>query len=324
MLTQEELLFLIIWIVNFVITLLYFLWGTQILVPIWNTWRKQESQEERKEPQESRVTWGIRCAVMILCPIVGPLFFLCSHVVYRTIFRQHVDLEDVIFSKERVKTHLKADEERERNMVPLEEALAVSDKKNLRMLMMNVIRGDLQESLESIMLALNSEDSETSHYAASVLRDELNNFRTNVQRLQQEVKNESQEEAEYEEMLIDYMKGILRQRIFTDIEQENFVKLLDETAQSLYEKNRAGMTRQRYESVCIQLMEEREFEKAEIWCKRLKEQYPGELVSYTCELKLYFKMNDKEKFFAVMEELKQSDTVIDSEILEVLRIFSLS
>ena len=63
------------------------------------------------------------------------------------------DLEDVIFSKERIKTHLKADEERERNMVPIEEALAVSDRKNLRMLMMNVIRGDLKDSLESIMLA---------------------------------------------------------------------------------------------------------------------------------------------------------------------------
>ena len=68
-------------------------------------------------------------------------------------FRQEVDLEDVIFSKERIKTHLKADEERERNMVPIEEALAVSDRKNLRMLMMNVIRGDLKDSLESIMLA---------------------------------------------------------------------------------------------------------------------------------------------------------------------------
>ena len=38
-------------------------------------------------------------------------------------------------------------------MVPIEEALAVSDRKNLRMLMTNVIRGDLKDSLESIMLA---------------------------------------------------------------------------------------------------------------------------------------------------------------------------
>lgn len=55
-------------------------------------------------------------------------------------------------------------------MAPLEESLAVSDKRNMRMLMLNVIRGDMQKSLESITMALNSEDSETSHYAASVLQ----------------------------------------------------------------------------------------------------------------------------------------------------------
>ena len=132
----------------------------------------------------------------------------------------------IIFSKERVKTHAKADEERERNLVPLEEALAVSDKKNLRMLMLNVIRGDLQDSLESIALALNSSDSETSHYAASVLRDELNDFRVNVQKIYTDMKEEKEEQTDAETMLIDYMKRILCQKVFTEIEQAKFVQMM--------------------------------------------------------------------------------------------------
>ena len=110
-----------------------------------------------------------------------------------------------------MQTHLKADEERERNMAPLEESLAVSDKRNLRMLMLNVIRGDMQKSLESITMALNSEDSETSHYAASVLRDELNDFRANVQKMYTQMQQESETEIDYEEMLIDYMNRVLSQ-----------------------------------------------------------------------------------------------------------------
>lgn len=101
----------------------------------------------------------------------------------KVFFRQNVDLEDVIFSKERVKTHLRADEEREGNLVPIEEALAISDKDSLRTLVMNVVRGDVQNSLASISLALNSEDTETSHYAATVLRDALNDFRKRAQEL---------------------------------------------------------------------------------------------------------------------------------------------
>lgn len=317
--SHDEMVFVIVWILNLVAAVLYYFWGAGILaLP------GRRLNHERYEKNSGRVCPAllIRCAVMILCPVVGALFFLLGHLIYRTVFRQKVDLADVIFSKECVRTHLRADEERERNMVPLEEALAVSDRKNLRMLMLNVIRGDLQDSLESVMLALNSEDSETSHYAASVLRDELNNFRTNVGRLHQEIQEETEEETEGEELLLDYMNGILKQNVFTDIELKRFVGISEETARSLYKKNPGRMTPQRYEGICLQLLGQNQFEKAEIWCTRLKEQYPQQLAAYTCSLKLYFKMNNKERFFAVMEELKQSDVVIDSETLEIIRIFS--
>ncbi len=55
-----------------------------------------------------------------------------------------------------------ADEEQERNVVPIEEALAISDRDSLRTLIMNVVRGDVTDSLGSLALALDSEDTETS------------------------------------------------------------------------------------------------------------------------------------------------------------------
>ena len=177
--SHETLTFVVLWIVNALIALIYLLIGALVYVPACDL--KQEQGEEVQ--YDNRRAFLIRFIVMVLCPVVGPAFFLCSYLLFKTVFRQAVDLEDVVFGKERVRTHLKADEERERNIAPLEEALAVSDKRNLRMLMLNVIRGDLQKSLESITMALNSEDSETSHYAASVLCDELNKFRSQVQKM---------------------------------------------------------------------------------------------------------------------------------------------
>ena len=222
--TRAEYLFVIVWIINFIISVLYYLWGALFYVPA----REHQDKNEEEYLHDNRRTYLIRVIVMVLCPIVGPLFFLVSHLIYMTIFRQEVDLDDVIFSKERVKTNVKADEERERNLVPIEEALAVSDKKNLRMLMLNVIRGDLQDSLESISLALNSEDSETSHYAASVLRDELNDFRVTVQKIYTDMKEEEPDQTDSEEMLIDYMNRILCQKVFTEIEQAKFVMMMEE------------------------------------------------------------------------------------------------
>ena len=316
--TRAEWLFVIVWIINFIISVLYYLWGALFYVPA----RDHQDKDEAEYLHDNRRTYLIRVIVMVLCPIIGPLFFLISHLIYMTIFRQEVDLEDVIFSKERVKTNAKADEERERNLVPLEEALAVSDKKNLRMLMLNVIRGDLQDSLESISLALNSEDSETSHYAASVLRDELNDFRVKVQKIYTDIKEEKPEQTDSEEMLIDYMNRILCQKVFTEIEQAKFVNIMVEAAESIYQKNASRMLPQRYEAVCLRLIEQKQFERADLWCERLAKQFPDELVSYTCRLKLYFKENDRDRFFLVMDQLKKSDIIIDNETLELIRVFS--
>ena len=316
--TRAEWLFVIVWIINFIISVLYYLWGALFYVPA----RDHQDKDEAEYLHDNRRTYLIRVIVMVLCPIIGPLFFLISHLIYMTIFRQEVDLEDVIFSKERVKTNAKADEERERNLVPLEEALAVSDKKNLRMLMLNVIRGDLQDSLESISLALNSEDSETSHYAASVLRDELNDFRVKVQKIYTDINEEKPEHTDSEEMLIDYMNRILCQKVFTEIEQAKFVNIMVEAAESIYQKNASRMLPQRYEAVCLRLIEQKQFEQADIWCERLAKQFPDELVAYTCRLKLYFKENDRDRFFLVMDQLKKSDIIIDNETLELIRVFS--
>ena len=71
---------------------------------------------------------------------------------------------------------------RENMTSPSRMLLKITDKNSLRTFIMNVIRGGLtQIRLSSIALALNSEDSETAHYAASVLQDVLSEFRSNVQ-----------------------------------------------------------------------------------------------------------------------------------------------
>ncbi|MBQ8640136.1 MAG: hypothetical protein IJ468_13300 [Lachnospiraceae bacterium] len=263
----------------------------------------------------------LRAAVMLLCPVAGPLFFAVGFVLNRLFFRKEVDLADVIFSKTRVKTYLRADEELERNLVPLEEAIAVTDTANLRTLMMNVVRGDIQKSLSSISLALNSEDSETSHYAASVLQDALNDFRANVQKNYQQMKKEENDPVSYGPMLIDYMNQVLEQRVFTDMEQKTFVLIMDDVSEMLYQKDPERMTSAYFEAVSMRLLEVRQFELCKKWCERAMLQYPNTLASYTCQLKFYFTAEEKEEFFRVLSALRASAIVIDNETLELIRVF---
>lgn len=316
--TDKECFFVIVCLVNAAISVLYLVWGICVAVPAKNA----AQGEENPVLHDNRRAYVIRFIVMLLCPVTGPLFFLGSHLLFLLFFRREVDLEDVVFSKERIRQHLKADEERERDIVPVEEALAVSDQKYLRGLMLKVLRGDIQKSLEAITLALDSEDSETSHYAASVLQDELNEFRTYVQKLYVEMQHEEEDETDCEEMLIGYMDAVLKQKVFTGVEQSQFVEMMDEAAQELYRKDIAKMTPAYYEAVILRSLELKLFEQAGVWCQRLEEAYPDQLTAYSCRMKLYYTEGKRKQFFEVIDQIKKSEIVIDSETLEFIRIFS--
>lgn len=305
--------FIFVLIGNAAITLLY---------SIWNLFRAKEKSR----------SWMIRACIILLCPLAGLGYFLLSWLLYRLVFHVKVDLSDVVFSKERVKTATKADEELERNFVPLEEAIVVTDKRNLRELMLNVIRGDYRDSLPSIALALNSSDSETSHYAASVLQGALNDFRADVQKDYQKIMDALEKpdreldptgNAEVNAAaLIEFMNEMLQKRVFTQLEQTHYAHLMDEVGEKLYFSQIYHMDSGLLEEIALRLLEIQDFTLCEKWCLRIGELYPDTLSAFTTRLKLYFSNGEREKFFEVMEQLKKTDIVIDRETLELIRAFS--
>lgn len=300
--TDQVKLFICVLIINTLIVLVYLL---------LNRFRRKKVNRG----------YAIRAAVMFLCPVVGPAFFLLAQLWYVVFFSEPVDLEDVVFSKERVHTFIHAEEERERNIVPLEEAIEITNTSELRSLMMNVVRGDIHKSLASIALALNSEDTETAHYAASVLQDALNDFRINVQKQRQVILEGGENASICSEILIDYMNQVLEQRVFNDMEQKTYVSMLDEICDMFYERDREHMTSAQFEAVALRLLEIEDYDNCRKWCDRAEYHFPNTLATYTCQLKLYFNSGQQKRFFEVIEALKKSAVVVDSETLELIRVF---
>ncbi|MDR0949857.1 MAG: hypothetical protein LBM69_10130 [Lachnospiraceae bacterium] len=310
---RQETMILAAIAINTILGLLYMLWGCFLLGFI----RKKRNSEKTTR----KFMHFFRAMIIIASPIVGISFFGFGYLWQKIFFRRDVDLTAVIFSKEHVETQMKADEERGRNLAPVEEALAVSDKDSLRMLMMNVIRGDIRKSLAAISLALNSEDSETAHYAASVLRDELNGFRMQVQRIIKEIKNEEENQVSLCIMLLEYMNGVLAQGVFSELEQLTFVRQMEEVIQILYDKDSTKVESRHFEWICMRLMECKEFELMQKWCDRQMREFPDELPSYVCMLKLYYSIMNRERFFEVLNNLKKSNIVLDNATLDLMRLF---
>ena len=301
--TKALMIFLIVLGINFLCVLIYWFWNLP---------------SARRGDRKSVWICGL---VMLLCPVIGICFFSLAHVLFRAFFDDPVDLDGVIFSKERVRTFIRADEENERNMVPLEEAIEIADTDNLRKLMMNIVRGDITRSLASIALALDSEDTETAHYAASVLQDALNEFRNNVHKEYKKVKDRQGNVVTNAGLLIDYMNRVLVQKVLTEVEQADYVKILDDVCEELYEVEKERMTSSQFEAVSMRLLEVKDYENCQKWCERAVYRFPNKLSTYTCQLKYFFNSGQKERFFEVLEELKKSSIVIDSTTLELIRVF---
>lgn len=296
------MLFIILLVLNLLTVVVYL---------IWNHIRRKE---------KILSTW-MKAGMMLLCPIVGPTFIFVAFWLSRLFMLMSMDLSDVVFSKERVETFIRPDEETEKNMVSLEEALEVTDKKSLRSFILNVIRGDYKNSLSSIALALNSEDTETAHYAASILQDVLSDFRAGVQEKYRILDEDEEHLTENCVDLLEYMNSVVEQRVLTDLEQRSMVKRMDEVLERAWVSERQKISSSVYEKVCQRLLEMEDYENCRKWCARSNEQYPDTLSSYTCQLKLFFSCGDREDFFRVMQELKESDITIDNETLEFIRIF---
>ncbi len=308
-----ERAFIIVLIINSIVTSIYILYNFIV---------------RREKTKNDRSSYWVRAIVMFLCPIVGITLFLSAHVIYKFVFSKSVDLSEVIFSKERTESSINADVERESNLIPVEEALEVSDKEDVRSLMFSVTQMDFKKMLSVIALALDSSDSETSHYAASILQDVIDDFRLNVRKEYAKIQKLI-EEGEADEgtvsralALLGYINEILTQSVFMESEQLFMTELMNKLAGDVYKLDNRAMNPEQIGWVVLRTLDVKLYEDCALWCKRIKSIYPDTLESYSCCMQLYYAKNDRKNFFLVMDKLKKSDVVVDQKTLEILRMFS--
>ena len=162
-----------------------------------------------------------------------------------------------------------------------------------------------------------------AHYAASFLQSKMDEFREHVRQAKLSISSKDIKDEECQEeikILIGYMNHTLKQNILTSIEQEDYVHQMEALCEQLYENAREKLEVTDYSFLLQRLIEQKFYEEAEKWAERFMTQYPDELKPYTLCMKLYFEMEQKEKFFEVLDKLRASSIVIDNQTLELIRI----
>ena len=306
---KQEVIFLaVILTINTMIAAGYLIYGLAFRV---------KKEKDEKDP----VRYVILSLFMLLCPVIGPAFLGFGNLFYLLFFDTSIDLAAITFSKKRVDVVERPDESDEINLIPMEEAIMINDKENLRNLLLTVLRGDVKKSINAVTKALNSSDSEASHYAASAIMDIMNEFQKTLQKFYAQMDAEP-DDTEVMVLYINYLSEMLGAGFLSELEEKTYIYSLQKVCERLFHADPTQLKPMHYTALISLLTKINDLQSSELWIQRFTTNYPDHIEMYRCALHHYFSIKDKIHFFEYMNRLKHSNIPIDNDMLELIRTFS--
>lgn len=260
--------------------------------------------------------------LMLVTPVFGPILMLLSYAWSELLEKfktAHLNIDELSFRREKVKIILGDDLQRGINKVPIEEALLESDNENTRKVLLDVLKSDFESSIPILINAIDSEDSEVSHYASAAISDVLSKFKKN----QKAFEEEYQQDRENEELIDAYMEYIYRYLsydVFPETEMNNYMALYEGLMQRKYKDFTENLSASVLLEWITMLVKSHRQDVAKRWLGRLEELYPGVLETYKARLR-YGYVYDKEDFQRCLKDIKKSAVDLDEETVELVRFF---
>lgn len=306
---KQEVIFLaVILTINTMIAAGYLIYGLAFRV---------KKEKDEKDP----VRYVILSLFMLLCPVIDPAFLGFGNLFYHLFFDTSIDLAAITFSKKRVDVVERPDESDEINLIPMEEAIMINDKENLRNLLLTVLRGDVKKSINAVTKALNSSDSEASHYAASAIMDIMNEFQKTLQKFYAQM-DADPNDTEVMVLYINYLSEMLGAGFLSELEEKTYIYSLQKVCERLFHADPTQLNPMHYTALISLLTKINDLQSSELWIQRFTTNYPDHIEMYRCALHHYFSIKDKIHFFDYMNRLKHSNIPIDNDMLELIRTFS--
>jgi len=269
----------------------------------------------RKRNTLMMLSWFI-----FIVPLAGAIYLLIGLLINYIIRKRNVDMSDVSFSQEREKLILPPNKDAEMNYVPIHDAIAVSDTASLRKLLLDTMLSNAKRKLSGIAIAMNSNDTESSHYAATMVMDALAKLRPAAQDMVERLKK-TPEDVEMNLLTFDFIYEFLDLKIMSGIEQVSYMYTLDGVAENLFIHNLWYMTATHYLKLTDLFITINDYATAEKWCSRAEKYRPYMLDTYKAKLHLLYNQRNYKEFLKCLNSLKNSEILVDDEIIDLFRIY---
>ncbi len=262
----------------------------------------------------------IRGLIMILCPITAPCCYLFSRIWDMLFKQKDIDYENLSMDKTKKEFEQGIDVDAEMKMLPMEEILTVSTTKDRREAMINLLKTDVSDRLSLIRKAVENEDPETAHYAASALTDIFGKFTGEVNHLQAAY-DKDRSNREVNEEYIDVMLKILDSGALFGVEEMMYLYIYTGLVDNLKHNYPNALTGEQCAMMVKALYKEGKSAEAEIWAHESLERWPDEEQSYLNILYIKYNLGKEEDFYKYLEELMGSGVTLSRKGLDIVRFW---
>ena len=264
----------------------------------------------------------VHLVVILLCPLVGAAFFFGSFLLLRTGLRdRELTYSDISFDASRHNKKQKSDFMEEVDILPLEEAFVVSEKKDRRKALLTTLKKDYNKNISSVLLGLNNEDGETSHYAASVVLSTISDYLNALGKLKGKYDN-NPEDIKASRDYMACLKEFMDSNILDNIEKIKYSKIYLSVFEHVYNNFRDDVSDEDYVYIVGLLIEIKDEDSAKYWAERAIRNFPeSDIVNYNA-LRLHFTFGDHERFLELLQYIMKSDINISNETVSLIRFFN--
>jgi tetratricopeptide (TPR) repeat protein len=261
---------------------------------------------------------------LLFCPVIGIGYLILSWLTYQVFFKKQkktLNLEELSFSKKKMDIISAPKLSEEGDKVPLEEALIVQDKFTKRETMLKLLKSEYDQSLHFLASAVENEDGEVSHYAASAVTERIAEFKNQEKTLSTAI----DKGYDLPKSSLSYMNMVyefLQYKILSEPEQIAYCKKLLERLKATEEKYPEEVSGKFYQWAVKIELGIGNFDGARQWVIKALEQCPKDIRAYKAGLEYYHKTESYDEFSLLLEQLKMSDIILDHQLLEMIRFYN--
>ncbi|GMQ60033.1 hypothetical protein AN1V17_44330 [Vallitalea sediminicola] len=266
--------------------------------------------------KKSRQLVFIRFVITMVLPILGIIFLTLIDIGLKSKSGVHdFDFNQISSSND----YSIYDLNDKRDIVPIEEALILNDNIVKRELVINMIKDKTLSNVNGLKLALQDEDTETSHYAASAIMQIKSEFENKIKDLTVKYEKNNNDSAlirEYIEVLKDYIDIGLMEKQMEKRLKNDYSKLLSQIIN-------LGIKDKEYYIMKIDIdLDMEDFGQARHFCNLFLEQYEKLEDPYLLFMKLHYRLKDYNMLNKRIEELKELPISLSSEALNKIRFWT--